>query len=405
MEAFKAVVLLIFGAVILVIKLCYFLRFIWRRVMKKKPSSLIYPLTDMFQKVSYKDLYNATDGFSVGNLVAIGGYGSVYVGFLRLNEQEIITVVAVKVIDLHKRGALKSFMAECEALRCIRHRNVMKVLTTCSRVDFNGNEFKALVFEFMPNGSLDKWLHPTAYHGQLQRSTKRSLKFMERLNVAIEVASAANYLHHHCQTPIVHCDLKPSNVLLDDNINSLVTDFGSAKFLHEEKHAYNTSVGYRGSVGYAALEYGLGKKVTTSGDVYSYGIMLLELFAGRRPTDGIFKDGLTLHSFAKTALLRNQVMQIVDPTLLVLYDDQVSLNGVLSASLCEALTGIVKLGVMCSVESPKERMKMELIVKVLQLIKSKYLLTASIIEIDSAIRRGASVSLVDSTQPKSTRQV
>ncbi|RZC62083.1 hypothetical protein C5167_023832 [Papaver somniferum] len=133
--------------------------------------------------------------------------------------------------------------------------------------------------------------------------------------------------------------------------------------------------------------------------------MLLELFAGRRPTDGIFKDGLTLHSFAKTALLRNQVMQIVDPTLLVLYDDQVSLNGVLSASLCEALTGIVKLGVMCSVESPKERMKMELIVKVLQLIKSKYLLTASIIEIDSAIRRGASVSLVDSTQPKSTRQV
>ncbi|RZC68588.1 hypothetical protein C5167_031759 [Papaver somniferum] len=133
--------------------------------------------------------------------------------------------------------------------------------------------------------------------------------------------------------------------------------------------------------------------------------MLLEVFIGRRPTDGIFKDGLTLHSFAKTALLRNQVMQIVDPTLLVLYDDQVSLNGVLSASLCEALTGIVKLGVMCSAESPKERTKMEMVVKELQLIKSKYLLTASIIEIDSAIRQGAGVSLVDSTQPRSIRQV
>ncbi|KAI3899256.1 hypothetical protein MKW92_035667, partial [Papaver armeniacum] len=121
--------------------------------------------------------------------------------------------------------------------------------------------------------------------------------------------------------------------------------------------------------------YGMGKEVSTKGDVYSYGIMLLELFTGRRPTDRIFKEGLTLHSFSKTALLKGQVMQIVDPTLLVPLSLRNSHdNNVLKATLSEAFARIVKLGVMCSVDSAKERMKMELIVKELQLIKSKCIL-------------------------------
>ncbi|XP_026459900.1 probable LRR receptor-like serine/threonine-protein kinase At3g47570 [Papaver somniferum] len=146
----------------------------------------------------------------------------------------------------------------------------------------------------------------------------------ERLDIAIDVASALDYLHHHCQRPIVHRDLKPSNILLDNNMNGHVSDFGHAKFLggvaisvESEYHTTSTSVGIRGAVGYAAPEYGMGREVSTNGDVYSYGILLLEMFTGRRPTDDMFKDGSSLHTFAKTSLLTNQVMQIIDPDILL----------------------------------------------------------------------------------------
>ncbi|XP_026439710.1 probable LRR receptor-like serine/threonine-protein kinase At3g47570 [Papaver somniferum] len=134
----------------------------WRRKLAKTLHSSESPSdgNDLFQKVSYKELLKATNEFSAENLVGVGSYGSVYKGLLMLG-QETTTIVALKVVDLNRRGASKSFTAECEALRCIRHRNLVKIYTSCSSVDFRGNEFKALVFEFMPNGSLENWLHPT----------------------------------------------------------------------------------------------------------------------------------------------------------------------------------------------------------------------------------------------------
>ncbi|RZC47133.1 hypothetical protein C5167_040068 [Papaver somniferum] len=330
-----------------------------------KPSS---SNSDMFLKVSYKELLKATNGFSAKNLVGVGGYGSVYVGILRLS-QEITAAVAVKVLDLQRRGASKSFKAECEASRCIRHRNIMKILTSCSSVDFKGNEFKALVYEYMPNGSLEDWLHPTANNRQHWRSTKRPLKFIERINIAIDVASALDYLHRQCQTPIAHCDLKPRNVLLDEDMNGHLGDFGSAKFLRGVVVNVDCSSSFRirGSIGYVAPECGMGTAVSTIGDYYSFGVMLLELFTGKRPTANMFKDGLSLHSFAKTALSTDRVIQIVDNTLVLLQ------NGERKAKFCKALTEIFELGVTCSIESPKERMEMELVVKELQSIKNVYL--------------------------------
>ncbi|KAI3890177.1 hypothetical protein MKX03_003826 [Papaver bracteatum] len=331
----------------------------------------------MFHKVSYTEILRATNGFSPKTLVGVGGYGSVYIGILMLS-QEITAVVAVKLLDLKRRGALKSFKAECEALRCIRHRNVIKILTACSGVDFKGNEFKALIYEFMPNGSLENWLHPTANNGKHQRSTNRPLKFIERLNIAIDVACALDYLHRQCQTPIAHCDLKPGNVLLDEDMNGHLGDFGSAKFLRgpvivnvESGNHCSTSL-IRGSIGYVAPEYGMGRAVSTNGDFYSFGIMLLELFTGRRPTADMFKDGLTLHSFAKTALITDRVMQIVDHTLVILQNDDDNYENEKKAKFCEALKEIIKLGVTCSTESPKERMEMELVVTGLQSIKNTY---------------------------------
>ncbi|XP_026382166.1 probable LRR receptor-like serine/threonine-protein kinase At3g47570 [Papaver somniferum] len=385
----KRLLLIVFGVVILVTILGSFAIWFWRKktIVQRSHSSLKYPLGIMFQKVSYKELHKATDGFSAENLVGVGSYGFVYKGLLMLN-QETAVVVAVKVIDLQRRGASKSFTAECEALKCIRHRNLVKILTSCSSLDSNGKEFKALVFEFMPNGSLENWLHPASNDEERRQSAgSRSLSFMERLNVAIDTASALDYLHHHCRTPIVHCDLKPSNVLLDDDMNASVGDFGLAKLLtgvinnvESGNPTSSTSAGIKGTIGYAAPEYGMSREVSTKGDVYSYGIMLLEMFTGRRPTDDMFADGFGLHSFAKTALLTNRVMRIVDPAFLVqlqlkndIVDErEVLINGEMETKLSEALTGILKLGVMCSIESPKERMEIVTVKEVLQSIKHMF---------------------------------
>ena len=94
-------------------------------------------------------------------------------------------------------GPSKSFIAECEALRNIRHRNLVKVLTSCSSVDHQGHDFKALVYEFMENGNLDEWLHPTLRTNETPKKL-RNLSFLQRLNIAIDVANALDYLHHYC---------------------------------------------------------------------------------------------------------------------------------------------------------------------------------------------------------------
>ncbi|XP_030970155.1 putative receptor-like protein kinase At3g47110 [Quercus lobata] len=224
----------------------------WLRKSKKKCLS-ISSFGRTYQKISYEELLNATDGFSLRNLIGSGNFGSVYKGKLGLDEP----TVAVKVLNLQKQGASKTFIAECEALRNIRHRNLVKIVTACSSIDFGGKDFKALVYEFMPNGSLEMWLHPEDELSQL-----RNLNLLQRMNIAIDVASALLYLHHHCQTPIIHCDLKPSNILLDDDLTAHVSDFGLARLLSKSgKEAFLnqlSSAGIKGTIGYVAPEYGMG---------------------------------------------------------------------------------------------------------------------------------------------------
>ncbi|PWA60550.1 Concanavalin A-like lectin/glucanase, subgroup [Artemisia annua] len=120
--------------------------------------------------------------------------------------------VAVKVLKLAVHGADKSFIAECEALRSIRHRNLVKVITSCSTLDFQGNDFKAIVYSYMINGSLEDWLHPNMIVGLESEESSRHLNFIQRLNIVIDVASALDYIHCHCRSTMVHCDVKPSNI-------------------------------------------------------------------------------------------------------------------------------------------------------------------------------------------------
>ncbi|KAL4576229.1 hypothetical protein LXL04_012320 [Taraxacum kok-saghyz] len=276
----------------------------WYKKIKGQPSQL--STDEQFMKVSYGELLKATNGFSGANLIGEGGFSSVYKGVL-----DDGLVVAVKVIHLQNRGAHKSFLVECEAWRGIRHRNLLKIITSCSSIDFQGNDFKALVYEFMPNGTLHDWLHSAA-------STSK-LNLLQRINILIDVASALDYLHNHCLPTIVHCDLKPSNILLDDDMVAHVGDLGLARFLGTDSNQNNTSR-IRGTIGYAPPEYGVGSEMISSGDVYSFGILLLELMTGKRPTDNIFHDSLNLHKFAYMAL-PDHVTDVIDVDLLSFIQD------------------------------------------------------------------------------------
>ncbi|KAK9725057.1 hypothetical protein RND81_05G119300 [Saponaria officinalis] len=313
-----------------------------RKKRDSMPSTLA--MGEGFLKVSYNILLKATDEFSSSNLLGAGTFGTVFKGVLDG------TMVAVKVLNLQQRGATKSFMAECKALRNTRHRNLVKIITVCSSTDFQRNDFKALVYEFMPRGNLDGWLHETG-----------NLTLLQRMDIAIDVAHALNYLHRESETLIVHCDLKPSNILLDDDMVARVGDFGLAKFFAQHGLANQTSsIGIKGTVGYAAPEYGLGSEASADGDIYSYGIVLLEMITGKRPTDQmLFQENSNLHVYAE-ATLPDQVLQIVDPTLehdiTEVVDNRRAIPNMVERRV-ECMFSMVTVGVACSNHLPHERMK------------------------------------------------
>ncbi|KAL6131644.1 hypothetical protein ACLB2K_070018 [Fragaria x ananassa] len=215
-----------------------------RKIQKKEPPTEVAPM-NFLSKVSYQTLHQATGGFSPSNQIGSGGFGSVYKGIL---DQQENCVVAIKVLNLQQKGASKSFVAECNALRNIRHRNLVKIITCCSSTDNNGNDFKALIFEYMSNGSLEEWLHRENHSGN-------GLNLLQRLNIAVDVASALCYFHDHCEPQIIHCDIKPSNILLDDDMAARVGDFGLARLISvttDSSEIQNSTIGIKGTIGYAA---------------------------------------------------------------------------------------------------------------------------------------------------------
>ncbi|XP_040368572.1 probable LRR receptor-like serine/threonine-protein kinase At3g47570 isoform X3 [Rosa chinensis] len=385
----KFTILLVAGCSLV---LAVLLTLYWRRKLRKKPLALDSSI-NFLPEVSYKTLHQATGGFSPSTLIGSGGFGSVYKGIL---DQVENSVVAIKVINLQQRGASKSFTAECNALRNIRHRNLVKIFTCCSSMDYNGTEFKALVFEYMSNGSLEEWLH--------RENRSMSLTLLQRLNIVVDVASALCYLHDHCEPPIIHCDMKPSNVLLDDNMVAHVGDFGLARLISTttvSSQTQSSTIGIKGTIGYAAPEYASGVEASRQGDVYSYGILVLEMFSGRRPTDEMFKDGLKLHDFVKMAL-PGRLVQIVDAALLATLEETAPTatagnevnymrrghNNEIEAEeenrdyenlskmdtrVWKCIHSIFEIGLACSEESPKNRMCMEDVLRDLHRIQIAYI--------------------------------
>ncbi|CAA2983140.1 probable LRR receptor-like serine threonine-kinase At3g47570 [Olea europaea subsp. europaea] len=298
------------------------------------------PVTTL--RVSYYELLQATEGYSESHLLGTGSLGSVYRGTLNNGRD-----VAVKVFNLQQQNASKSFDVECEVLRNIRHRNLCKVISTCSNPDF-----KALVLEYMSNGSLEKWLYSDDY----------VLDILQRFNIMIDIAFALEYLHYGRSTPIVHCDLKPSNILLDEVMVAHLSDFGIAKLLGEgESNGYTTTLG---TLGYIAPEYGSEGSVSIRCDVYSYGILLMEVFTRMKPSDEKFSKDLNLRSWVNDSM-PYAITRIIDSNLLGPEEHD--------TKKLRCLSSVMELALICSMESASERVNMKEVVTTLKNIKFQLL--------------------------------
>ncbi|XP_031100729.1 receptor kinase-like protein Xa21 [Ipomoea triloba] len=302
------------------------------------PSRCIHP------RISYYDLQRMTNDFSDSNLLGKGSFSSVYKGILSSG-----TSCAIKVFDMEIQGALKSFDVECEVMRNLRHRNLVQVISSCSNLDF-----KALVLGYMPNGSLDNWLH----------SNENLLDICQRLDIMIDVASALEYLHHDYFVPVVHCDLKPSNILLNEEMVGHVSDFGIAKFLDDEQSMAHTKT--LPTFGYIAPEYGSQGLVSIRSDVYSYGVVLIETFTRMKPSDNIFSGNSTLKRLVESSL-PNAITQVIDLNLLP--QDQIEIF----TKHVECVTSIMKVALRCCEDAPEERISMKDVLVALKKIKLQFL--------------------------------
>ncbi|KAM3394158.1 hypothetical protein P3S68_003160 [Capsicum galapagoense] len=229
------VLFLLLAIAVVCVPLTFVLLWIRYRRGKSAPQQADSLSTVAKEMISYYELLRATNVLSESSLFGSGSFGSVYKGVLRSG-----TFIAVKVFNLQLDVAFKSFDLECEVLCSLRHRNLVKVITSCSNLDF-----KALVLEYMPNGSLEKYLYSHNYF----------LNIKQRLSIMIDVACALEYLHHRCSLPVIHCDMKPSNVLLDEDMVAHLSDFGISKLLGEDQGDLYTNT--LATLGYIAPEYGL----------------------------------------------------------------------------------------------------------------------------------------------------
>ncbi|CAN0900458.1 Probable LRR receptor-like serine/threonine-protein kinase At3g47570 [Linum grandiflorum] len=335
-------------AALATLTVCSYL-FIWFYLRKNVTKSTQNLGADEYQLVSFDELRQATENFSSENLLGSGGFGTVYRGKLSDN-----SVVAIKAFNVKRTGSWDSFMAECKALSKVRHRNIVKLITTCSSLDSKNEEFWALVYEFLPNGSLADWLVANKDGGK-----RDELTLLHRLNIAIDVASALDYLHHGCDVPVVHCDLKPSNILLDQDMTAKVGDFGLAKLLlnpmgdHEapisSAHFIKGSIGYIPPANTLSAEYGVGSKPSIAGDTYSFGVMLLQLLTGKSPIDeSLMESEESLMGWVGSSY-PGEVMKVVDPKVYPYVKPEMEE---------QCIVKILGVGLWCSASSPERRMPM-----------------------------------------------
>ncbi|XP_021715390.1 L-type lectin-domain containing receptor kinase IV.2-like [Chenopodium quinoa] len=287
----------------------------------------------LLQRFSFKDLYKATKGFKDKELLGAGGFGKVYKGILSSPKLE----VAVKRVSHGSGQGMREFVAEVACMGRLRHRNLVQLLGYCRR---KGELL--LVYDYMPNGSLDKYLY---------EDENPSLSWSARFKIIRGVASALVYLHEEWEQVIVHRDVKASNILLDADMNARLGDFGLARLYDHGTNPQTTHV--VGTVGYLAPELTRKGKATTSTDVFSFGVFILEVACGRSPISLQGPNEETyLIDWVYECWKKGAIVEASDPKLGRNY-------------VVEELELVLKLGMVCCYPKPEGRPNMRQVMQFL----------------------------------------
>lgn len=272
------------------------------------------------RKFTLQELSAATSNFSQSEMIGCGGMGSVYKGMLTKDK----AIVAVKRIRHETRGSEQGFLAEASSISQIRHRNLVQLKGWC----IEDGKF-LLVYDYMLNGSLDQWL----YEGKRRERAGKELSWDLRFSILTDIAAALEYLHEDWQQCVLHRDIKSGNVLLDAEFNAHLGDFGLARLIDHQKMEKTTMMA--GTFGYMAPEMPYTGKATKETDVYSFGVLMLEVVCGRRPMDSFSDLGnlegdiVLLHSVQR-AHKQGKLLSVVDPRLRITkqrFGNGGSLNG------------------------------------------------------------------------------
>ncbi|XP_058752004.1 cold-responsive protein kinase 1-like [Vicia villosa] len=283
---------------------------------------------------TYKELSKATNDFSQANKIGEGGFGSVYMGRLKGGK-----LAAIKVLSAESKQGVKEFLTEINVISEIEHENLVKLYGCC--VERNS---RILVYNYLENNSLSRTLlggsHNSIY-----------FDWRTRCRICVGVASGLAFLHEEVRPPIIHRDIKASNILLDKDLTPKISDFGLAKLM--PANATHVSTRVAGTLGYLAPEYAIGGRLTRKADIYSFGVLLVEIVSGRCNTNSRLPiDEQFILERTWELYERKELVALVDT----------SLNGDFDA---EQACKFLKIGLLCTQESPKCRPTMSTVVKML----------------------------------------